>query len=155
MATLTQQINNDSVAPNVTKIDQKIEVTIFPVADVDRAKALYLRLGWRLDADFSFPGLRIVQVTPHGSACSLQFGTNLTAAAPGRARGTSSCPISKPPATQCLRQGSEHARPPRRLECGRLVALSRLGQAGRITECSAATKQVIALTPFPAGCAPT
>ena len=84
MATLTQQINNDSVAPNVTKIDQKIEVTIFPVADVDRAKALYLRLGWRLDADFSFPGLRIVQVTPHGSACSLQFGTNLTAAAPGR-----------------------------------------------------------------------
>jgi catechol 2,3-dioxygenase-like lactoylglutathione lyase family enzyme len=68
-------------------MDQRIEVSIFPVADVDRAKAFYLKLGWRLDADFTFPGLRVVQVTPHGSACSLQFGTNLTAAAPGSGKG--------------------------------------------------------------------
>jgi len=84
MATLTQEINNtDAGAASIAKIDQKIEVTIFPVADVDRAKEFYLKLGWRLDADFNFPGLRVVQVTPHGSSCSLQFGTNLTPAAPG------------------------------------------------------------------------
>ena len=86
MATVTHQI--DSVgAASIAKIDQKIEVTIFPVADVDRAKEFYLRLGWRLDADFSFPGLRVVQVTPHGSACSLQFGKNLTSAALGSGKG--------------------------------------------------------------------
>src|SRR4029077_19278368 len=45
--------------------DLKIEVMIIPVSDVDRAKAFYTGLGWRLDADFSFPGgLRVVQVTP-------------------------------------------------------------------------------------------
>jgi hypothetical protein len=88
MATLTQEINStDAGAASIAKIDQKIEVAIFPVADVDRAKEFYLRLGWRLDADFNFPGLRVVQVTPHGSACSLQFGTNLTSAAPGSGKG--------------------------------------------------------------------
>ena len=88
MATLTQEINNkETDAARIAKIDQKIEVTIFPVADVDRAKEFYLKLGWRLDADFSLPGLRVVQVTPHGSACSLQFGTNLTSAAPGSGKG--------------------------------------------------------------------
>jgi catechol 2,3-dioxygenase-like lactoylglutathione lyase family enzyme len=71
----------------MAKIDQKIEVTIFPVADVDRAKDFYLKLGWRLDADFTFPGLRVVQVTPYGSACSLQFGTKLTSAVPGSGKG--------------------------------------------------------------------
>jgi catechol 2,3-dioxygenase-like lactoylglutathione lyase family enzyme len=88
MATLTQQINSsDTAASSIAKIDQKIEVTIFPVADVDHAKEFYLKLGWRLDADFTFPGLRVIQVTPHGSACSLQFGTNLTPAAPGSGKG--------------------------------------------------------------------
>src|SRR5215467_8340708 len=88
MATLTQEINSgESAAASIAKIDQKIEVTIFPVADVDRAKEFYLKLGWRLDADFTFPGLRVVQVTPHGSACSLQFGTNLTPATPGSGKG--------------------------------------------------------------------
>jgi len=88
MATLTQEITSkDTGAAGTAKIDQKIEVTIFPVADVDRAKEFYLKLGWRLDADFSFPVFRVVQVTPHGSACSLQFGTNLTSAAPGSGKG--------------------------------------------------------------------
>jgi len=88
MATLTQEITSkDTGAAGTAKIDQKIEVTIFPVVDVDRAKEFYLKLGWRLDADFSFPVLRVVQVTPHGSACSLQFGTNLTSAAPGSGKG--------------------------------------------------------------------
>jgi catechol 2,3-dioxygenase-like lactoylglutathione lyase family enzyme len=57
------------------------------VSDFDREKQFYLYLGWRLDSDFIFPGLRVVQVTPHGSACSLQFGTNLTQAAPGSGKG--------------------------------------------------------------------
>jgi catechol 2,3-dioxygenase-like lactoylglutathione lyase family enzyme len=88
MTTLTQEINSkETGAATIAKIDQKIEVTIFPVADVDRAKEFYLKLGWRLDADFNFPSFRVVQVTPHGSACSLQFGTNLTPATPGSGKG--------------------------------------------------------------------
>jgi len=64
MATVTQQINSsDTGTTNIAKIDQKIEVTIFPVEDVDRAKEFYLKLGWRLDADFNFPTFRVVQVT--------------------------------------------------------------------------------------------
>jgi len=88
MATLTQEIpTNTADTASIAKLDQKIEVTIFPVADVDRAKEFYTKLGWRLDADFNLPGLRVVQVTPHGSACSLQFGTKLTPAAPGSGKG--------------------------------------------------------------------
>jgi len=86
MATLTID-SSDTNAANLARIDQKIEVTIFPVADVDRAKEFYLKLGWRLDADFNFPSFRVVQVTPHGSTCSLQFGRNLTSAAPGSGKG--------------------------------------------------------------------
>jgi predicted enzyme related to lactoylglutathione lyase len=64
----------------------KIEVVVIPVSDVDRAKQFYGRLGWRLDADFRFDsGFRVVQFTPPGSGCSVQFGTKLTSAAPGSA----------------------------------------------------------------------
>ncbi|MFI6294629.1 VOC family protein [Nonomuraea sp. NPDC050790] len=66
----------------------KIEAVVVPVADVDRAKAFYGELGWRLDADFAFDnGFRIVQFTPPGSETSVQFGTHVTAAAPGSAQG--------------------------------------------------------------------
>jgi catechol 2,3-dioxygenase-like lactoylglutathione lyase family enzyme len=69
------------------KIDLKLEVAVIPVSDVDRAKSFYAGLGWRLDADLRFDnGTRIVQFTPHGSGCSVQFGTNLTSAAPGSAK---------------------------------------------------------------------
>ena len=55
-----------------------------PVSDVDRAKEFYGKLGWRLDADRAAgDNFRIVQLTPPGSECSIQFGTNLTSAAPG------------------------------------------------------------------------
>jgi catechol 2,3-dioxygenase-like lactoylglutathione lyase family enzyme len=68
--------------------DLKLEVVVIPVADVDRAKEFYGGLGWRLDADFPFDnGFRIVQVTPPGSGCSVQFGTKVTSAAPGSAEG--------------------------------------------------------------------
>jgi catechol 2,3-dioxygenase-like lactoylglutathione lyase family enzyme len=68
--------------------DLKLEAVVVPVADVDRAKAFYAGLGWRLDADFPFDnGFRIVQFTPPGSGCSVQFGTAVTTAPPGSARG--------------------------------------------------------------------
>jgi predicted enzyme related to lactoylglutathione lyase len=55
-------------------------------SDVVRAKAYYGKLGWRLDADFSFDnGVKIVQFTPHGSPASIQFGTKMTSAPPGSA----------------------------------------------------------------------
>ena len=65
----------------------KLEVVTIPVSDVDRAKAFYGSLGWRLDADFSRGDDRVVQFTPPGSQCSIHFGTNLTTAAPGSAQG--------------------------------------------------------------------
>jgi catechol 2,3-dioxygenase-like lactoylglutathione lyase family enzyme len=72
----------------VENIDMKLEVVVIPVSDVDRAKEFYGSLGWRLDADFPFDnGFRVVQFTPPGSRASVQFGTNMTSAAPGSARG--------------------------------------------------------------------
>jgi len=67
--------------------DLKMEAVVIPVADVDRARQFYDSLGWRLDADFSAGQSRIVQYTPPGSGCSLQFGAGLTTAAPGSAQG--------------------------------------------------------------------
>ena len=67
--------------------DTKLEVIVIPVSDVDRAKQFYAGLGWRLDADFPFDnGFRVVQFTPPGSGCSVQFGAKLTSAAPGSAQ---------------------------------------------------------------------
>jgi catechol 2,3-dioxygenase-like lactoylglutathione lyase family enzyme len=69
-----------------TTTDLKLEVVVVPVSDVDRAKAFYEGLGWRLDADFADgQGFRIVQFTPHGSPCSIQFGSKITSAPPGSA----------------------------------------------------------------------
>jgi catechol 2,3-dioxygenase-like lactoylglutathione lyase family enzyme len=66
--------------------DLKLEVVVLPVEDPDRAKEFYAGLGWRLDADLSFDnGFRVVQFTPPGSACSIQFGTKITSAQPGSA----------------------------------------------------------------------
>jgi catechol 2,3-dioxygenase-like lactoylglutathione lyase family enzyme len=69
-------------------VDLKLEVVVIPVSDADRSKDFYGRLGWRLDADFSFDnGFRVVQFTPPGSGSSVQFGTKITSAAPGSAQG--------------------------------------------------------------------
>jgi predicted enzyme related to lactoylglutathione lyase len=67
-------------------VDTKLEVVVIPVSDVDRAKEFYERLGWRFDADRVDGEFRLIQFTPTGSSCSVQFGTNLTPAAPGSAR---------------------------------------------------------------------
>ena len=70
------------------RVDMKLEVVVIPVSDVDRAKRFYSNLGWRLDADFaSGDDFRVIQFTPPGSGCSVIFGKNVTAAAPGSAQG--------------------------------------------------------------------
>src|SRR3712207_3413345 len=72
---------------SVDDVDMKLEVVVIPVSDVDRAKEFYGRLGWRLDADVpAGDELRLIQFTPPGSGCSIQFGTNVTSAAPGSAQ---------------------------------------------------------------------
>jgi catechol 2,3-dioxygenase-like lactoylglutathione lyase family enzyme len=76
-----------SIDTSVARVDMKFEAVVIPVSDVDRAKEFYERLGWRLDADFRFDnGFRVVQFTPPGSGCSVQFGTNITSARPGSAQ---------------------------------------------------------------------
>jgi catechol 2,3-dioxygenase-like lactoylglutathione lyase family enzyme len=73
---------------NARTLDMKLEIVVIPVSDVDRAKAFYASLGWRLDADFSTgPDYRVIQFTPPGSGCSIIFGKNVTPAAPGSAKG--------------------------------------------------------------------
>ena len=70
------------------RVDMKLEIVVIPVSDVDRAKAFYGGLGWRLDADFAAgDDFRVIQFTPPGSGCSVIFGKNVTAAAPGSAQG--------------------------------------------------------------------
>ena len=71
-----------------TTVDMKFEIVVIGVSDVDRAKAFYENLGWRLDADFAHgDDWRVIQFTPPGSGCSVIFGKNVTAAAPGSAQG--------------------------------------------------------------------
>lgn len=87
MATLSA-LNNEPASARSARMDMKFEVVVIPVTDVDRSKAFYTKLGWRLDADFPFDnGFRVVQFTPPGSGCSVQFGTKMTTAAPGSAQG--------------------------------------------------------------------
>jgi len=82
----TTGVRQDEMSGTVdlTSVDMKVEVIVIPVADVDRAKAFYESLGWRLDADFATgEDFRVVQFTPTGSLASVIFGTGLTAATPG------------------------------------------------------------------------
>jgi catechol 2,3-dioxygenase-like lactoylglutathione lyase family enzyme len=78
--------NNNGSEPKVAPVDMKLEVIVIPVSDVDRAEEFYRRLGWRQDV--TPPGSGVFQFTPHGSACSIQFGKNLSSAAPGSAQRT-------------------------------------------------------------------
>ena len=76
--------NTSAVMPEVGAIDMKLEVVTLPVSDVDRARRFYQNLGWRLDADIVVgDAFRVVQLTPHHSACSIAFGKGLTGAEPG------------------------------------------------------------------------
>jgi catechol 2,3-dioxygenase-like lactoylglutathione lyase family enzyme len=83
----TNEATGVARAPKTARVPLKLEVVIIPVSDIDRSKTFYAKLGWRLDADFAFAnGFRIVQFTPPGSACSVQFGSKITSAAPGSAQ---------------------------------------------------------------------
>src|ERR1700690_1168200 len=88
MTTLRAINNEPAIGASAARVDMKFEVVVIPVTDVDRSKAFYTKLGGRLDADFPFDnGFRVVQFTPPGSGCSVQFGTKMTTAAPGSAQG--------------------------------------------------------------------
>jgi catechol 2,3-dioxygenase-like lactoylglutathione lyase family enzyme len=79
----------DEIAGNaagVAKVYLKLEVIVIPVSDVERAEQFYRKLGWRQDV--TPPGSGVFQFTPHGSACSVQFGKGLTSAAPGSVQRT-------------------------------------------------------------------
>ena len=72
---------------NPAVVDMKLEVVIISVSDVDRAKAFYGQLGWRVDIDFTVGEFRGVQVTPHNSNTSIIFGKGVTRAKPGSSQG--------------------------------------------------------------------
>ena len=85
---MTEARSDASGTAGEKNVDVKLEVVVIPVSDVDRAKEFYGKLGWRLDADFPFDnGFRVVQFTPPGSGCSVQFGSNITSATPGSSQG--------------------------------------------------------------------
>ncbi len=72
------------MANAAANLDLKLEIVVIPVADVDRARDFYAKLGWRLDADFAAgDDYRVIQFTPPGSGCSVIFGKNVTPAKPG------------------------------------------------------------------------
>jgi catechol 2,3-dioxygenase-like lactoylglutathione lyase family enzyme len=87
MENLKDEIRGDDAGDTgVASVDMKLEAIVIPVSDVERAQEFYRRLGWRQDV--TPPGSGVFQFTPHGSGCSVQFGANLTSAAPGSAQRT-------------------------------------------------------------------
>lgn len=78
--------NETTSDTKVATVDMKLEVVVIPVSDVERAEQFYRKLGWRQDV--TPPGSGVFQFTPHGSACSIHFGRNLTSAAPGSVQRT-------------------------------------------------------------------
>ena len=89
MANATYEVETNAAnQASVPTIDMKFEIVVIPVSDIDRAKAFYANLGWRLDADYdNGSDFRVIQFTPPDSGCSVIFGRNVTAAAPGSAQG--------------------------------------------------------------------
>src|SRR5437879_9761346 len=85
----TAVVSNEAASnAKAATFDMKFEIVVIPVSDIDRAKQFYTKLGWRLDADYdSGKDFRVIQFTPPGSGCSVIFGKNVTAAAPGSAQG--------------------------------------------------------------------
>jgi len=88
MSTTDATGTSSAPAPAVQPGELRLEVLVLPVSDVDRAKRFYEGLGWRLDADIAAgEDFRIVQFTPPGSGCSIQFGAGISSATPGSAQG--------------------------------------------------------------------
>jgi catechol 2,3-dioxygenase-like lactoylglutathione lyase family enzyme len=86
---VTQTAKDEAMRmPSAEHVDMKLEGIIIPVSDVDRAKRFYEGMGWRLDADFTLSDdLRIVQITPPYSPCSILFGRGVTTTQPGSFQG--------------------------------------------------------------------
>jgi catechol 2,3-dioxygenase-like lactoylglutathione lyase family enzyme len=84
-------VSNESAkggTPPVKSGEVRLEVVVLPVSDVDRAKAFYEGLGWKLDAEFAGDdGYRLLQLTPPGSGCSIIFGEGVSSAPPGSCEG--------------------------------------------------------------------
>src|ERR1044072_8217157 len=93
LSRLSQQFNDLKGEHRMTQqekvpFDMKLEVVVIGVSDIDRAKAFYESLGWRLDIDYdSGAGFRALQVTPHNSDASIIFGKGITSAKPGSVDG--------------------------------------------------------------------
>src|SRR5690348_6029839 len=88
MSTTEVRSNDATSNAGVARVAMKLEIVVIPVSDVGRTKEFYGRLGWRLDADYDNGNdFRVIQFTPPGSGCSVIFGKNVTAAAPGSAQG--------------------------------------------------------------------
>jgi catechol 2,3-dioxygenase-like lactoylglutathione lyase family enzyme len=85
---ITQRLPGRGGGPPDTS-EQKIEAIPLPVSDLDRAKQFYEKLGWQLDIDYVAPAgdFRVIQFTPPGSQCSIQFGGGRTTASPGSVQG--------------------------------------------------------------------
>lgn len=73
----------DEIRSSAASVDMKLEVVLLAISDVDRAKAFYESLGWRLDIDVRNGDFRGVQITPHNSQASIIFGKGITSAKPG------------------------------------------------------------------------
>ena len=84
MSTTATRGKDATTDARVGQVDMKLEVVTIPVSDIDRSKAFYEGLGWRLDADFRHNGDRAIQLTPPGSQCSIHFNPKGT---PGSAQG--------------------------------------------------------------------
>jgi catechol 2,3-dioxygenase-like lactoylglutathione lyase family enzyme len=84
MSSTDNRSSDASGTARVKNVDMKLEVITIPVSDVDRSTEFYRRVGWRQDVT---PPV-VVQFTPPGSWCSVQFGENRTSAAPGSAQST-------------------------------------------------------------------
>jgi catechol 2,3-dioxygenase-like lactoylglutathione lyase family enzyme len=84
MSSTGESTETATEAPKPGTIDMKLEVVTVPVSDVERAKRFYQSLGWRLDADFTVgEDVRLVQMTPPHSECSIHFGKGFTTMEPG------------------------------------------------------------------------
>ena len=81
MATTQTEVRSND-RRNAAALDMKVEVVVIPVSDVERSKEFYKKLGWRQDVTPPF----VVQFTPPGSWCSVQFGKNFTSALPGSSK---------------------------------------------------------------------
>src|ERR1043165_6314741 len=84
MSDTTFGTDTSADAPKAAMCDMRLEVVTLPVSDVDRSRAFYQGLGWRLDADIAVgDDFRVVQLTPPHSGCSIAFGMGVTTGEPG------------------------------------------------------------------------